>query len=153
MKRSNSALSVALVTVASVSLAGCETVLTETHPLDGTGWALVEVDRDGVSSKLRPRLSERHTISFSSDGGMLAQLDCNRGSAKWSASMPTIAERGERGTIEIGNIAATRALCPSPSFGEQMAAGLSGVANYRLTQNRSRLVIRLRGTRFIFRAN
>jgi heat shock protein HslJ len=141
------------VGAALVALTGCETYPgSPSHPLDNTNWRLVEIDKGGVMSRLRPELQARHTMRFVSDGSVQMQLDCNRGNGDWSASQPETVDNGRRGTISFGPIAATRALCPSPTFGEAMAADLPTARTFRISPESNRLVLRSGQTRYIFRS-
>ena len=138
--------------IGAMSLSGCETYPGgSSHPLDGTNWRLVEIDKAGVKSRLNQKLQSRHTVSFERGGNVRMQLDCNRGNGTWSASRPETVDNGRRGTISFGRIASTRALCPPPSFGEDMAADLPGTENYRIGTEGDRLVLRRGPTRYIFR--
>ncbi len=129
-------------------LGACETLPDMAHPLTGASWRLTDIDTSGSSTRLTPALSERHTITFEDGGRASLQLDCNRGNASWSAQDP----RAGAGSIAIGPVASTRALCPQPSFGEQLASGLSGAERYTLLLDGRRLVIEADGIAFTFSA-
>lgn len=126
-------------------IAGCATV-PDPHPIAGTTWKLVSIDTTGSSTTLTPELQQRHTVTFGDDGRVAMQLDCNRGNASWSGSMP----RGGSGSLEIGPVASTRALCPDPSFGGQMARDLPEAARYRLLMEGRELVIETDRLRYSF---
>ena len=131
-------------------LAGCETTPTSPpHPLEGTSWRLIDVETSGTSTRLNPQLQARHTLTFMRDGKLQLQLDCNRGNADWSASMPET----YNGTLVISQVASTRALCPPPSFGEDLAADLPSAMAYTLTPDGKGLVIRARRVAFSFARN
>ena len=125
----------ALLAAASLSLAACQG-FGAPHPLDGTSWRLVNVETSGTSTSLTTELSSRHTLTFEGGGRLAMQLDCNRGNADWSAS--------------IGPVASTRALCPRPTFGEELAAELPGATSFTLLDDRSELVIRAESADYIF---
>ena len=135
----------ALLAAASLSLAACQG-FGAPHPLDGTNWRLVNVETSGTSTSLTTELSSRHTLIFEGGGRLAMQLDCNRGNADWSASQP----RGETGSISIGPVASTRALCPRPTFGEELAAELPGATSFTLLDDRSELVIRAESADYVF---
>ena len=55
--------------IGAIALSGCETYPgAPSHPLDGTSWRLVEIDKAGVQSRLNQNLQTRHTISFERGG-------------------------------------------------------------------------------------
>lgn len=144
-------IKIAAIAGASLSLTACETIGFGRHPLDGTYWRLTVVDRQGVQSSLNQDLQSRHTISFNYGGQFSMQLDCNQGSGSWSAQQPEYLDSGQRGTISISPIAATRAYCQEPTFGEQMAADLPMTRAYRISTEGDRLVLRNGATRYVFR--
>lgn len=109
---------------------------------------LAAIDTSGSSTTLTRALQSRHTLSFGDQGQLALQLDCNRGRASWSPGKP----RNGAGSMSIGPIASTRALCPEPSFGNQMASGLSEARTYVLSADRRELVIESATLRFTFAA-
>lgn len=133
--------------VALLMLAACATTPAP-HMLTGSTWKLAAIDTSGSTTTLTPALQARHTLSFSDGGALALQLDCNRGRASWTAGAP----RNGAGAISIGPIASTRALCPQPSFGNEMASGLSEAQTYALTVDRRALVIETGMLRFTFAA-
>jgi len=132
---------------ALMMLGACATTSAR-HPLAGSEWRLAAIDTSGSSTTLTPALQARHRLSFGDEGALALQLDCNRGRATWTAGKP----RNGAGAINIGPIASTRALCPDPSFGDQMASGLSEAQTYSLTMDRRELVIETGTLRFTFAA-
>ncbi|MEQ5787350.1 META domain-containing protein [Erythrobacter sp. NFXS35] len=132
---------------ALMMLAACATT-SAPHPLTGSEWQLAAIDTSGSTTTLTPALQARHTLTFGDEGALTLQLDCNRGRASWTAGRP----RDGAGAIDIGPIASTRALCPEPSFGNQMATALSEAQTYVLTMDRRELVIETGTLRFTFAA-
>jgi heat shock protein HslJ len=130
-------------------LGACETLPEMAHPLAGPTWRLTDIDTSGSSTRLTPALSERHTVMFEDGGRAVIQLDCNRGNASWSAESPA---GGGSGAITIGPVASTKMLCPQPSFGDQLASGLSGAERYTLLLDGRRLVIESEGLALTFNA-
>lgn len=128
-------------------LAACATT-SAPHPLTGSEWQLAAVDTTGSTTTLTPALQARHMLTFGDEGALALQLDCNRGRTSWTAGKP----RNGAGAINIGPIASTRALCPEPSFGNQMATALSEAQSYVLTMDRRELVIETGTLRFTFTA-
>lgn len=146
MTNSNAARAGLLLAAITPILGACETLPEMAHPLTGATWRLTDIDTSGSSTRLTPALSERHTIDFEDGGRAIIQLDCNRGNASWSAA-------GSRsGAITIGPVASTKMLCPQPSFGEQLASGLSGAESYTLLLDGRRLLIEADGIAFTFSA-
>jgi heat shock protein HslJ len=68
------------------------------------------------------------------------QLDCNRGRATYTA-----APSGGGGTLSIGPVASTRALCPQPDIGQTLAARLPDVASYTLRGGHLFLALKMDG--------
>lgn len=132
---------------ALMMLAACATT-SAPHPLTGSEWQLAAIDTSGSTTTLTPALQARHMLTFGDEGALALQLDCNRGRASWTAGQP----RNGAGAIDIGPIASTRALCPEPSFGNQMATALSEAKTYVLTMDRRELVIETGTLRFTFAA-
>ena len=131
---------------AALLTSGCETLYAPPHPLEGTSWRLADVETSGTSTRLTPELSARHRLSFQDAGDLQMQLDCNRGNATWSASSPS----GGDGSISIGTVASTRALCPRPTFGEELAAELPRATGYSLASDSSSLTIRTQEADYVF---
>jgi para-nitrobenzyl esterase len=129
---------------AALALSACATTAIP-RPLKGTSWRLVDVETSGTSTKLTDDLSSRHTIRFEEDR-VLMQLDCNRGNGNWSAAMPSDGS----GTINFGPIAATRAYCPRPSFGEELASELPRATGFTLMSDRESLIIRTESAVYVF---
>lgn len=117
--------------------------------LAGTRWRLVAVQSKDVSGTARPAPDRLHVIEFRADGGLAAQLDCNRGTASWQEGIA----HATGGSLRIGPVASTRALCPPPSMGELLAARLSDVASYRLRDGHLVLVLKADGGSLEFRPN
>lgn len=130
----------------SLALAGCEGVGVPPHPLEGSSWRLTNVETSGTSTSLTDEMSARHTLAFRSGGRAGMQLDCNRGNSSWSASEP----RSGYGSINFGPIASTRALCPRPTYGEELAAELPGATSFTLSPDRGGLVIRTASADYVF---
>lgn len=140
------ALGPATVAAALYTLAACASTSTPPHPLEGTSWRLVDVETSGTSTQLTPELASRHKLTFAPNRRLQLQLDCNRGNSNWTASVP----RNGVGTINIGDIASTRALCPKPTFGEEMAAELPSARNYTLSAEKTVLGIQVGETLYAF---
>lgn len=147
--RSNLRTATALLLLTPL-LGACETLLHHgPHPLTRTTWRLTDIDTSGSSTRLTPALQERHTITFEDGGRALLELDCNRGNASWSADSPL---GSGTGAITIGPVASTRMLCPEPSFGGTMGAGLESAQRYTLLLDGRRLIIEADEVAYTFSA-
>lgn len=115
--------------------------------LAGTSWKLVSFSSmDDAQGVVRPLAGQKFSLSFDKDGQIFMQLDCNRGSASYDAE----ASSAGSGTISIGPIAATRALCPEPRIGELIAAQLPNASSYILTPEKLTLALKMDGGIFEF---
>ena len=133
---------------ALTALSGCATVadrLASDSYLVGPTWQLTSLDGPEGRVDLTAEQSASHSIAFMIDGQVTLQLDCNRGTGDWTAS-PGMSE------LRISQIAGTRALCPDPSFGETMSAGLPGTDKYGFSDDKKLLTIWGNDRRFEFRA-
>ena len=107
---------------------------SEVVGLSGTRWRLVEFESmDDATGTTRPEDPADYTLAFDADGTVAMRLDCNRGTGPWSA---TPGETGQTGSLTIGPLAVTRALCPPPSMGEQIARDMDYVRGYMLRDGR-----------------
>jgi len=111
-------------------------------------WYLASVIDANEEIRLRPQMSDRHSVTFQRDRSMTIQLDCNRGTANWNST----SRGGGTGQLNIGRIASTRALCPTPSYGERMAAELPQAFGYELGVEGRTLVVRTENTILGFEA-
>lgn len=100
--------------------------------LAGTAWRLAEVTPPGGAAALRPDDPQRYTLHFNADGRLTAKLDCNRGSGPWQAT-PSAAQSG---SLRIGPVATTRAMCPPDAIGAALSRDLDAIASYRLQDGR-----------------
>nr|WP_314464933.1 META domain-containing protein [uncultured Novosphingobium sp.] len=109
--------------------------------LAGTSWQLVQFQSsDDAQGTSTPGEGRSYTLEFAADGALGMQLDCNRGRATYSA-----APSGEGGTLSIGPVASTRALCPQPDIGQTLAARLPDVASYTLRGGHLFLALKMDG--------
>lgn len=144
------ALRLATTGLIALTLTGCETIYgkDDGHPLTGKTWRLIDVETEGGSTQLSRAQQQRHTLRFNADGTLQLKLDCNNGTAEWNASEPAAGN----GTLTIGRLAVTSALCPPPTWGEDLALDLPSSTGYTLTPDRKGLVIRARRVAFAFSA-
>lgn len=134
---------IACTTLATLALAACQSAPPAPVPgrpaadtgkpdapagLAGTSWKLIGFQSmDDAQGTTRPEAGRDYTLEFGADGALSMQLDCNRGRASWTAT-----PGDEGGSLKIGPVASTRALCPQPDMGQAMAARLPDVASYTL---------------------
>jgi para-nitrobenzyl esterase len=92
--------------------------------LEGTSWQLVKIE--GSDGKVRaPEDRSRYMIAFAARGELSARIDCNRGSGTWSA---------ESGQLRFGDLATTRAMCPSGSLYDLIVSQWTHVRSYTVRE-------------------
>jgi heat shock protein HslJ len=128
-------------------LAGC--ALPEADPpLAGTRWELVELRPARVEiGGLRVPDPARYTLAFEAGGMVRARLDCNRGQGGWDGT----AEASDRGSLRLGPMAVTRALCPADGIGTRLEQALPAVRRYELAGTELRLLAAGDGPGLIWR--
>ena len=89
--------------------------------LGGTSWQLVKF-QSSDDKTLTPDDKAKYTITFGTDGGVSARIDCNRGRGTWKSS----------GTnqLQFGPLALTRAMCPPDSLHDRIARDWEWVRSY-----------------------
>lgn len=116
----------------SVILAGCAGA-PPAPGLEGSAWRLARFESPGDNAVvLSADDPQRYTLDFSKDGRLAARLDCNRGTGSWLAA----AADAQGGSLRIGPLATTRAMCPPDPIGARLARDLEAVAGYRLLEGR-----------------
>ena len=122
-------LTTTLLAVAVTLMAGCterhsmETATT--HPsaddLTANSWQLVKI-MSMDDRVFAPTNTAVYTLTFSPDGTVVMQADCNRASGDWRST--------RRGHLEFGPLATTRALCPPDSLSGQYLSQFPFVRSY-----------------------
>ncbi|HET7366198.1 MAG TPA: META domain-containing protein [Burkholderiales bacterium] len=112
--------------IAALLAAGCAQ-LSAQQTLGGTSWQLVSF-RGGDGTVLTPDDPTKYTLSFGADGRLSARIDCNRGSGGWKSP--------ERGRLELGPMALTRAMCPPGSLHDQIVRQLPYIRSYVIRDSR-----------------
>ena len=128
-------LSVSLALGACSSTPASSPAATESSvpSLEGTSWRLASfMSNDDGSKALRPGRPDGFTLSFGKDGRLAVKLDCNRGNGPWQA----VATNATGGTLSLGPVATTRALCPPDAVGTRLAQDLPALRTWRLQDNR-----------------
>ncbi len=108
---------------AALFLASCGSVGgAYTSALAGTTWRLEQLrGADGASTVSAD--AARYTLSFTGDGGVSMQLDCNRGNGTWTS--------GGDGEVSITPLAVTRAFCGEGSLDTRIARDIGSVRSYQ----------------------
>jgi heat shock protein HslJ len=119
-----------------------ETGATAFAGLGGTSWRLIQVkSMDQAKGSTQPDDPDKYTLTFNADGTLAARLDCNRGVGPWRND---IAEPSG-GSLAIGPLAVTRALCPPPSIGVALAGQLGDVRAFIIEDGRMHMVLTANG--------
>lgn len=136
---------------ATLALSGCTgDSPAPPHPLALHAWNLVQITPHRGNPIVLPYAQQaQHQLVFTRDGTVQMTLDCNRGNASWTAQRP---DRGA-GSIEIGRVASTRALCPPPSHGETMASDLPSARRYTLQSDGEAITIETQSGTYSFVAS
>lgn len=104
-------------------------------PLTGTQWELLSIQSmDDAQGRTLIDAPERFTLRFGADGQLVLRLDCNRGSGRWSHT-PSAADRAS-GSLQLGPVASTRAMCPPPHLDTRVARDLGFVRSYLIRDGR-----------------
>lgn len=109
--------------------------------LAGTSWRLVEI-QSMADSTFTPSDRSRYTISFGTDGRASMRVDCNRGSASWTSTVP--------GQLTFGQAAMTRAMCPPGSLYDRFVRDLAFVRTYVLKDGKLHLATMADGAIYEF---
>ena len=105
----------------------CTTTPEMSESLAGTSWRLLEMQSmDDVQGTTRADDPDRYTITFSQDGTAYMKLDCNRGRSPYEAA----STGADQGSLTLGNIASTMAMCPPDSLSEKLSQQLGFVRSY-----------------------
>jgi para-nitrobenzyl esterase len=111
--------------LAAALIAGCAALGGES--LEGTSWQLVHF-QGGDGKVLVPDDRSKYTLAFNADGTLNARIDCNRGRGGWKSP--------EKGRLELGAMAVTRAMCPPGSIDHEIAKRLPHVRSYLIKDGR-----------------
>lgn len=115
-----------------IALSACASTLPSAG-LEGTSWRLARFESPGdTTAVMRPDDPGRYTLSFGKDGRLAAKLDCNRGTGPWHA----VAGDDRSGSLRIGPLATTRAMCPPDAIGARLTRDLDAVSGFRLQDGR-----------------
>ena len=117
------------------SIEGAEPSSSEVpSPLAGTNWRLVELQSmDDATGTRTPDDPDAYILRLDADGSASLRLDCNRGTGRWSVEPGSDPDSG---SFTFGPLAVTRALCPPPTLGEELAAQAEYVRSFLLQDGR-----------------
>lgn len=106
-----------------LAASGCAQLAPQSQPetLAGTSWQLVKF-QGGDDTVRTPDDKSKYTLAFGADGSLSARIDCNRGRGSWKSP--------EKGRLELGPMAITRAMCPPGSLHDQIVKQLPYVRSY-----------------------
>jgi heat shock protein HslJ len=112
---------------------------TPAPALAGSQWRLVQIlSMDDAVGSARPTDPSRYTLQLGSDGKASLRLDCNRGTASWSAQASA---EPSSGSFRFGPLATTRAYCPPPSLSQRLAAQIPYVRSYLIRNGHLHLAL------------
>ena len=123
-------LTLAAVAIASAT-AGSERTFSRgqnrsgASELAGTSWKLVRLQA-GDETTLVPADGSKYTITFRSDGRVVARVDCNRGSSTWKS--------GGANELRFGSWSMTRAKCPPGSLHDRIVTEGANVRSYYIKE-------------------
>ena len=89
--------------------------------LAGTSWKLVRLQAADETT-LVPGDGSLYTITFQSNGRVVARVDCNRGSSTWKSSRAN--------ELQFGSWSMTRAKCPPGSLHNRIVTEGANVRSY-----------------------
>jgi len=114
---------------------------SERTPLDGTAWVLVEF-QSMDDTVLKPNAGTRYSLTFSDDGRLLIQADCNRGQGTWRSP--------GNAALELGPVTLTRAQCPPSPLQDRFVKDLSYVRSYLMRDGKLHLSLMADGGIYAF---
>jgi para-nitrobenzyl esterase len=120
-----------MLTLAAVAIAQATTSSTPAaargpspaNGLAGTSWKLIKL-QTGDESTLVPTDGSKYTITFESNGRVVARVDCNRASSTWKS--PRANE------LQFGSWSRTSAKCPPGSLHDRIVTEGANVRSYSI---------------------
>jgi len=93
------------------------------NPLSGTSWQLVKFQ--GPDERIfTPDDKSKYTITFNSNGRVVAKVDCNRASSTWRVNA--------KGELQFGSWSRTSARCSAGSLHDQIVREGAAVRNFTI---------------------
>jgi para-nitrobenzyl esterase len=109
----------------SIQATGAQPPAAEANPsaddLAANAWQLVKI-MSMDDSVFEPQDASVYTLTFSAEGSVAIQADCNRAKGGWSST--------RRGHVEFGPLAASRALCSPDSLSARYLSQFPYVRSY-----------------------
>jgi heat shock protein HslJ len=96
---------------------------TARTPLSGTSWQLVRFQAPDESI-VTPDDKSKYTVTFGSDGRIVARVDCNRASSTWKVNA--------KGELQFGSWSRTTAKCGAGSLHNQIVNEGADVRNFAI---------------------
>ena len=119
-------LMLASVAITSAALASGQRS-TGGNPLSGTSWQLVKFQGPDERT-ITVDDKSKYTITFSSNGRVVARVDCNRASSTWKVKA--------NGELQFGSWSRTNAKCGSGSLHDQIVTEGGDVRNFAIKDGR-----------------
>ena len=95
------------------------------NPLSGTSWQLVKFQ--GPDERIfTPDDKSKYTITFNSNGRVVAKVDCNRASSTWKVNA--------KGELQFGSWSRTSARCSAGSLHDQIVREGAAVRNFNIKE-------------------
>ena len=91
--------------------------------LAGTSWKLVKLQA-GDETTMVPDDGSKYTITFGSDGRVVARVDCNRGSSTWKSTRAN--------ELQFGSWSRTSAKCAPGSLHDKIVNEGANVSRYSI---------------------
>jgi heat shock protein HslJ len=113
-------LTLAVVAIASTTFARGQN-RSGANELAGTSWKLVRLQA-GDETTLVPGDGSKYTITFQSNGRVVARVDCNHGSSTWKSSRAN--------ELQFGSWSMTRAKCHPGSLHDRIVTEGANVRAY-----------------------
>ena len=114
--------SVAIALTSSLTFAGGQKS-TGTSPLSGTSWQLVRFQGPDERT-FTPDDKSKYTITFGSNGKVVARIDCNRASSTWRAA--------GKSELQFGSWSRTTAKCGRGSLHDQIVTEGAAVRTFAI---------------------
>jgi para-nitrobenzyl esterase len=131
--------------IGAALLAAACTTATPAEPtaaggLAGTRWRLENFQSsDDAQGTTQPANPASYGLEFLADGKLAMRLDCNRGTAQWTA----VPSEPGRGVLSVSPGAMTRAMCPPGSWDTRIAQNIGEVQSYVIEGDRLHLALKL----------
>ena len=111
--------SVGIISVSAVAFAGAQ----KSSPLSGTSWQLVKL-QDYDNKTFTPDDKSKYTITFNTNGRVVARVDCNRASSTWKTT--------DKGELQFGSWSRTSAKCGAGSLHDQIVTEGAAVRKFEI---------------------